>query len=78
MKLRTLLADSRTGRRSDRGSGPNSESKYVGVTADAPISPAAARRAVVVNYCVNCHSAQYMRYNRLKDLNLSRTRSSRT
>src|ERR1700693_1474399 len=24
-----------------------------------------------VNYCLNCHSAQYMRYNRLTDLGLS-------
>jgi len=26
---------------------------------------------VFVNYCLNCHSAAYMRYNRLKDLALS-------
>ncbi|MCW5621853.1 MAG: cytochrome c1 [Burkholderiales bacterium] len=26
---------------------------------------------VFVNYCLNCHSAQYMRYNRLTDLGLS-------
>ena len=24
-----------------------------------------------VNYCLNCHSAQYMRYNRLTDLGLT-------
>ena len=24
-----------------------------------------------VNYCLNCHSAQYMRYNRLRDLDLT-------
>ena len=24
-----------------------------------------------VNYCLNCHSAKYMRYNRLTDLGLS-------
>src|SRR5208282_454853 len=24
-----------------------------------------------VNYCLNCHSAQYMRYNRLADLGLT-------
>ena len=24
-----------------------------------------------VNYCLNCHSAAYMRYNRLKDIGLS-------
>jgi ubiquinol-cytochrome c reductase cytochrome c1 subunit len=26
---------------------------------------------VFVNYCLNCHSANYMRYNRLKDLGLN-------
>jgi ubiquinol-cytochrome c reductase cytochrome c1 subunit len=26
---------------------------------------------VFVNYCLNCHSASYMRYNRLKDVGLS-------
>ena len=26
---------------------------------------------VFVNYCLNCHSAQYMRYNRLHDIGLS-------
>jgi len=26
---------------------------------------------VFVNYCLNCHSASYMRYNRLKDIGLS-------
>ena len=42
----------------------------------APIDPrdllslqAGAR--TFVNYCLNCHSAQYMRYNRLTDLGLS-------
>ena len=24
-----------------------------------------------VNYCLNCHSAAYMRYNRLKDIGLT-------
>ena len=28
---------------------------------------------VFVNYCLNCHSASYMRYNRLTDLGLSET-----
>lgn len=28
---------------------------------------------VFVNYCLNCHSASYMRYNRLKDLGLTET-----
>ncbi|MBI5329119.1 MAG: cytochrome c1 [Betaproteobacteria bacterium] len=27
--------------------------------------------AVFVNYCLNCHSANYMRYNRMEDLGLS-------
>ena len=26
---------------------------------------------VFVNYCLNCHNASYMRYNRLRDLGLS-------
>ena len=26
-----------------------------------------------VNYCLNCHSAEYMRYNRLRDIGLSET-----
>ena len=26
---------------------------------------------VFVNYCLNCHSASYMRYNRLRDIGLS-------
>ena len=26
---------------------------------------------VFVNYCLNCHSASYMRYNRLKDVGLT-------
>ena len=34
--------------------------------------PALQRGAqVFVNYCLNCHSASYMRYNRLKDLDLT-------
>jgi ubiquinol-cytochrome c reductase cytochrome c1 subunit len=36
--------------------------------------PALQRGAqVFVNYCLNCHSASYMRYNRLTDLGLSET-----
>jgi ubiquinol-cytochrome c reductase cytochrome c1 subunit len=27
--------------------------------------------ALFINYCLNCHSASYMRYNRLKDLGLN-------
>ncbi len=30
-----------------------------------------AARATFVNYCLNCHSAKYMRYNRLTDLGLT-------
>ncbi|MDH5579771.1 MAG: cytochrome c1, partial [Betaproteobacteria bacterium] len=26
---------------------------------------------IFVNYCLNCHGAQYMRYNRLKDLGVT-------
>ena len=26
---------------------------------------------IFVNYCLNCHSASYMRYNRLQDIGLS-------
>src|ERR1700682_1634077 len=45
------------------------------------LEPAPARRLDVeslqrgarnfVNYCLNCHSAQYMRYSRLQDLGLT-------
>ena len=27
--------------------------------------------ALFVNYCLNCHSANYMRYNRLQDIGLN-------
>lgn len=41
----------------------------------APVSrdPAALQHGakVFVNYCLNCHSASYMRYNRLQDIGLS-------
>ena len=48
------------------------EIKYVGVTADRTDIESLQRGArLFVNYCLNCHSAQYMRYNRLTDLNLS-------
>lgn len=48
------------------------EIKYVGVTAERTDIASLQRGArLFVNYCVNCHSAQYMRYNRLKDLNLT-------
>ncbi len=48
------------------------EIKYVGVTADRTDSESLQRGArLFVNYCLNCHSAQYMRYNRLTDLHLT-------
>ncbi len=48
------------------------EIKYVGVTADRTDTASLQRGArLFVNYCLNCHSAQYMRYNRLMDLNLT-------
>jgi len=31
-----------------------------------------------VNYCLNCHSAAFMRYNRLKDIGLTISRSKTT
>ena len=42
----------------------------------APIDPydkASLQRGAhsFVNYCLNCHSASYMRYNRLEDLGLT-------
>ncbi len=41
----------------------------------APINPGNVESlqrgaALFVNYCLNCHSANYMRYNRLKDIGL--------
>ena len=38
-----------------------------------PADPVSLQRGaqVFVNYCLNCHSAAYMRYNRLGDLGLS-------
>lgn len=46
--------------------------KYVGVTADRTDIASLQRGArLFVNYCLNCHSAQYMRYNRLTDLKLT-------
>jgi ubiquinol-cytochrome c reductase cytochrome c1 subunit len=42
----------------------------------APINPASVESlqrgaALFVNYCLNCHSANYMRYNRLSDIGLN-------
>jgi ubiquinol-cytochrome c reductase cytochrome c1 subunit len=31
-----------------------------------------------VNYCLNCHNASSMRYNRLKDLGLTKSKSNPT
>jgi ubiquinol-cytochrome c reductase cytochrome c1 subunit len=48
------------------------EVKFVGVTADRTDIASLQRGArLFVNHCLNCHSAQYMRYNRLLDLNLT-------
>ena len=48
------------------------EVKFVGVTADRTDIASLQRGArLFVNHCLNCHSAQYMRYNRLVDLNLT-------
>ena len=48
------------------------EVKFVGVTADRTDIASLQRGArLFVNHCLNCHSAQYMRYNRLTDLNLT-------
>ncbi len=48
------------------------EVKFVGPKADRTDIESLQRGArLFVNYCLNCHSAQYMRYNRLSDLKLS-------
>ncbi len=48
------------------------EVKFVGPTASRTDIESLQRGArLFVNYCMGCHSAQYMRYNRLTDLNLS-------
>jgi ubiquinol-cytochrome c reductase cytochrome c1 subunit len=56
-------------------SAPASESvKLDRLPADvSPNDPASLQRGaqVFVNYCLGCHSANYMRYNRLQDLGLS-------
>jgi ubiquinol-cytochrome c reductase cytochrome c1 subunit len=73
MKLKTLLATlavAITPVLAFASGGP--EIKYVGVTADRTDIASLQRGArLFVNYCLNCHSAQYMRYNRLIDLNLT-------
>ena len=40
---------------------------------DKSADPAALQNGakLFVNYCLNCHSASYMRYNRLRDIGLS-------
>ena len=48
------------------------EVKFVGPKADRTDIQSLQRGArLFVNYCMGCHSAQYMRYNRLTDLHLS-------
>jgi ubiquinol-cytochrome c reductase cytochrome c1 subunit len=48
------------------------EIKFVGVTADRTDIASLQRGArLFVNHCLNCHGAQYMRYNRLLDLQLT-------
>ncbi len=48
------------------------EVKIVGTTADRTDVASLQRGArLFVNHCLNCHSAQYMRYNRLTDLKLT-------
>lgn len=48
------------------------EVKFVGPTASRTDIESLQRGArLFVNYCMGCHSAQYMRYNRLTDLHLS-------
>jgi ubiquinol-cytochrome c reductase cytochrome c1 subunit len=48
------------------------EVKFVGVTASRTDTASLQRGArLFVNHCLNCHSAQYMRYNKLLDLNLT-------
>src|SRR6187551_3219209 len=46
------------------------------ISVSAPINPndkASLQRGAhsFVNYCLNCHSAKYMRYERLKDIGLT-------
>ena len=76
MKLKTLLsalllsAAALVPAIASANEGP--EIKYVGVTADRTDSESLQRGArLFVNYCLGCHSAQYMRYNRLTDLHLT-------
>ncbi len=48
------------------------EVKIVGTTRSSTDVESLQRGArLFVNYCLNCHSAQYMRYNRLTDLKLT-------
>jgi ubiquinol-cytochrome c reductase cytochrome c1 subunit len=48
------------------------EIKIVGTTASRVDAESLQRGArLFVNHCLNCHSAQYMRYNRLTDLKLT-------
>ena len=48
------------------------EVKFVGTTASRTDAESLQRGArLFVNHCLNCHSAQYMRYNKLVDLKLT-------
>ena len=48
------------------------EVRFVGTTADRTDAESLQRGArLFVNHCLNCHSAQYMRYNKLVDLSLT-------
>ena len=48
------------------------EVKFVGTTASRTDAESLQRGArLFVNHCLNCHSAQYMRYNKLVDLSLT-------
>lgn len=73
MKLRTLLASLALVALPTialASGGP--EVKFVGTQAERTDIASLQRGArLFVNYCLNCHSAQFMRYNRLTDLKLT-------
>ena len=71
-KLKSLLATLAMALVPALASASDGPIKYVGVTADRTDVASLQRGArLFVNYCLNCHSAQYMRYNRLTDLKLT-------
>jgi ubiquinol-cytochrome c reductase cytochrome c1 subunit len=66
-----LLAVAVAGAGSVRAAG-GPEVKIVGVEASRVDAESLQRGArLFVNHCLNCHSAQYMRYNRLTDIQLT-------